>query len=249
MENNNQKSNKILLIVVIIILSIIIIGLVGYILFVNSSKENNESKINSSETNANDTKQSITYDRGTLDFSDCNTETLDFSECTKTYKDFEVEIRSSKEIQGFKTITINGKVVAETTPFVFEKFEIIDNIIVFATQGTDVGSDTIYAYNKNGNQVLKLFNYIDDKYETMRISEGFTISDDKIIFSTTRLNGDCSLILSYDPYKSINSQELTEHENEVVEGKYEVKYLGDSKFSSVQNISYTKLKDSTKCYD
>ena len=196
-------------------------------------------------------RRNIIYDHTTLDFSDCNFEIQ--SVCTKSNNSLSISIEKSDDTDildmDLINIKINGKIVLENEMYYSNSFDILDDIVIFTTSGSDIRSTTLYAFDSNANEILNL-RYLDDNYPTMIIADMkaniYNIEDNKIKLSGTRMTHGTSLVteITNTLEKSVYICENKEkYINEIIEGDYEIEYLGNKKFSDIKNIEYVKLYD------
>ncbi len=240
-----KKDKKNLLIIILII---IILTLIAYIVFISVNKKETTNDYQNNINNNDNLKEEkpVTYDRSALDFSGCDFEVNDT--CTRTYKDIEVNIYIGS--YGTKNVKINDKDVVKNVFYTSDIFDIMDDVIIFTIGHTDIRSTTIYAFDKNGNELLKLFDNIDNKYPSMRVNDlkgkdFYNIKGNKITFGGSRVHHFETLVLSDNEEIHIcEDQNNEKYKDEIAEGEYEIEYLGNNKFSKIKNTKYTSVKDS-----
>ncbi len=248
-EKNNTK-----FVIAIVILSLIVVALFTYVICdkvifnkSNDIEENNQKELDKESEDKNDK----IYDTVSLDFSTC-----DFSSnniCTKESGKFNISIVEN-DVDGMSTYTIkiNNKEALSDVLYYSNKFDILDdNVVVFDTTLTDVRSTTLYAYDDNGNQILNVKS-LDTDYPTMVLDEieysiNHKIENNKIIVNGTRLSNGSSLVVDDNSENIDTCANKEKYYNEVVEGTYEIEYIGDKEFSKIKNTSYKTLGETNYC--
>ena len=247
MENKSNKG----LIVLVIILIICVLGLLGYIVYEKTlpKKENNNNPTTSPVTTTIK-EQEETEKKGNLTtatISNCTKEI-----CSETIGNFKIEYRSN--INSLDSVlTVNKKEVL--SKFIsIEKMYILDETLIVITGGTDIRSTKIHFFDKLGNKQKEIHsldnNYIemvisDDEEDSIKITEeGLTIKGTRLTHGPSIAAYQYDQNLNPDDYYIGNCTIYNKYKEDNIFGTYEIKYLGDNKFSDIKNISYTKLKDS-----
>lgn len=228
----NQKGNKglVILLTIFVILTLVLGGFVIYDkMFSNNNSDggNNSNSTNKNTNNNTDNKS----ENKTYKFEKITTDCTLEKGCTKTYGENTIRI-DYLEGMGYD-VSINGAYALERIGWPIKEIYVIDNIVVFEAE------DRIYALDTNGNIIL-VINHIDEQIATMKLNpdKPITSNDNKIIASGTRLWHGPSIRVNIGEYKS--PCELPD--NEVIEGTYELEYLGNKRFQ-ITNTSYNYLKE------
>lgn len=254
-EKSKKKNNSMFILIIILILAVA--GLGGFIVYDKFSapdeKPNNDVNDNGqvSDGNNENNEQNI-ENNGTINQAPSNNPSISLPNCldgcTLEYEGFKFEI--GRDSNGSKqTLKINGKSVLEDIGFfktnmtVHENIKFIQDIaIIRVISNMQV---FVFAFDKQGNQLLSTM-IIDTKFgENMVLAvfdEGvdrMTIEGNKIKLKATRFSDGPSIRGENVPVinESISC-------DTIVEGTYEIEYLGNGKFSEIKNTSYTLLKDS-----
>ena len=151
-------------------------------------------------------------------------------------------------------LKVNGKTI-DLRFMEITEIQIIDNIIIFATHGSDDLSTTLYAFNMDGEKLLEISD-IDNNgmriYNNYDVSGAFQIMNDKITIRGSRLYlgtdlkcGDSeSIILTHDGV----DWTADVPEDEIIRANYEINYLGGGKFGEITKtettMTYAQLKQS-----
>ncbi len=267
----NKKDNTLLIILLVVI--IILLSVFGFLLYLqnkdNSKVNNNQNNVaaptnNNQNSEVNTGKQnSVTIVEYTKEKIDEKTNRIRFEgeNDLSTTRDYSLAINNLKVDFGFpgttdQSIKVNDNEIG--TSFWYPEIYTIDDTTIFVTGGTDIRSTTVYLVNKNGELIKKIYN-LDPNYSDMVISgaqENLVINKEGLKFKGTRGTHGPTI---YSLQKSGNYSSLADidlskcsvfnkYAEEVMDGTYEMKYLGNSSWGELTNTGYTLLKDTDiKC--
>ena len=252
----NKKNNK-GLITIIIILSICIGGLVGYIVYDKLNKKD-ESTIKETTTTTTISpvssttqkqREEVTNKNGELQKS--NIKNCNEKMCSETINGLNIKYYPQKN--GMEsTLIINEKEILNDIYWLSDLY-VLDETIIIITSSMDIRTTKIYLVDKLGNIQKEIYN-LDTNYKEMVISDvenAIEITKEGIILKGTRITHGPSIAtyyydnsLSMEDYYIGKCDIYNKYVDENIYGTYEIKYLGDNKFSEIKNLDYTKLKDS-----
>lgn len=227
----NQKRNKGLVILIIIFaISTLILG--GFIIHDKMFSNNNSNS--GTNNNAENKSKNKTYK-----IEKIKVETLNDEE-EFTIKTDELNIKFELK-DTYYQLSINDVIISdEITWPVSEIYEVDDYLIFKVTTGNDVGLSKIFITSKKG-VIIKTISWedelLDTNYKSMNI-DTLSLENNKLIIKGSRLWHGPSIKMEDESYKS--PCELPD--NEIIEGTYEIKYLGNKKFK-ITNTNYDYLKN------
>lgn len=250
-----EKNKKIILIIVISLLVLSVLGLSGYIIY--------DKVINNSVASKNTTTVETKYvfkkhSTDTLNkcFSNLNDEKG--GDCTEVIKTssgghiLKLHVLPDSSSDGpVPVLYIDDKKVTEFDISGFDGIDeiyIIDDSIVLSTDvGSDIRGDFTYIYILKNKKLSTIYS-LDSKYPAMVMKEFPDFVNGKIIFYGAVLGQGPSILNNlYDEEVYIcDKEDMSKHNYDgdtVVEGIYEIEYLGNNKFSEITRLKEFTLND------
>lgn len=122
---------------------------------------------------------------------------------------------------------------------------IMGDIIIVTTMGTDIRTYNIYFFDSNGKQIKVIKNAAEDD-SRMKMAD-YEVTDNRIIFTRSMISHGPSIdntiqIFDFSACKSL-IKENNIPEGLVVKSEYEIKYLGNNKFSEETNTKNVTIEE------
>lgn len=243
MSEKNNKSNIIIVLLVILIFLVISIG--GWLIYEKTTESKNSIENNN---NINEQNKNIDNSSSSEKVKNYEVKKLDFSQCIANAENCKQDIievtTDHDEAQKWFNVLINGN-LASSGLVLNSEIYIIDNVVIISTNNASTASTTISAFDQSGNKIFDysdVGNKIDNNHQSMSIKYtknniSLKVEDNKIIIGGSRLVSEKE-IMTDNGYINI-----CDNPNEIVEGVYEIEYLGNNKFSDIKNVKYVSAKD------
>ena len=196
--------------------------------------------------NENDIQNNHVFTHAKVDIKSCISDfNTQFCEKTTNINNNNVNIKLEKKLTangyfGPAKIYINNKSYKFKDIYEIDAINLINDIVIIETSGTDLRSTNLIILDKNAS-LLKEISQLDNTGMVIfdGLDDTITFDNNVITIKGTRLYG-ATLINS--PHLNICTDQINFGEDEILETDYKIEYLGNNNFSDITKIAGSEKK-------